>query len=1072
MPKSVSHTKSSLTLKRVAVDILEFGPGLFHEESPVLMPALTGRDNQAKALGIKTLGAVFKQYEFDPRKRAVIASHTDTGGDTKEKFQLSELRAKNVRWLLTGDINYWSRLSTANHTIKDCKRIMYYFRETRDWDCDPGAIDDSYKDMAHKATKAFFRECKLPKSEALADAVKKDEKHRWPLSAWKAVYRLYQDEIRRALGISAVELKKRRKQSLKFVGTFKKYVACGESFPLTEPKKDNGYNDKKERRVEILFFYNDEAPGVRKGSPGYSCPSGGTRKHVAKECPIYFAKHLKATYLDPEFELKAIAYHLKFVYYNRVKEALTPVPDGLKIKAYTYETVGRRKNRKEIEAFSGWHDGVYMVKVKDENRDSIYFEFKTPKPKDENQLSQWWVYMSDKNTDPIIRQSTPVDVKRLFNKELHKRIHYYDLPMEWSSENYWTRYQNSMTVGEAFDEVMKTKLSLKPYGAKTTSANSPLMFSLDDVVLTDGTGKQTVQDQDQAGASKAPGDDSRITLLYLDKAEKFKVKVYKPREKAAYFSEVEFKRNLIYDVDPAVGVVVFCSAFYHIHDRRTERAGGLDFSKGHILGARAARLDDDAVSYKRSFRGTDGSDEVTKAYLALYCGDYDLHYVHHWGLDGARPVSALILHWSCRLTVDGAQGGVAADKKNFAEEGFENAMVRLNAKDYELEALSGPKNTRIKMSVLLEVKLDTRGGKNKTDITLVSDETGSSINITDGNATFRHSAYAEETVPFGGTSPDPLNSKADYDGSKTKRLTVAHEQGHASGWDDDYTQSVSGYYPLVRYSQANLGWPYSIDELSIMKNNHATRMRHFWGFVNWINDEAAAGKHLNGFLDGTAFQILHKDIRFELTKAKYRNIYKAAYDSGSDNTANAPSRMDLLLYKIGNDEFANTLTGSQKYTGLLAVRIKISVAFVDGDPTEPDEQWTNAWKGQWLRAFNQRCRAMTDQKFRVACGDSTNDFANTYVFVLPHFEVRDDATDAAGAGTHYELEVTLDYSDSYSRTGGKIEVGSSVDNRRIVRGLFGLDAGLGDLTTDNLADLVKWMKHNTVANGTFAAQSL
>ena len=77
-------------------------------------------------------------------------------------------------------------------------------------------------------------------------------------------------------------------------------------------------------------------------------------------------------------------------------------------------------------------------------------------------------------------------------------MHYYDLPVKWSSRNYWTRYDNDLKKGERFNVVMKDKIKLYPFDAdesKRSDKTKPLIFSFDDVVLVKANGAQDIQDK-------------------------------------------------------------------------------------------------------------------------------------------------------------------------------------------------------------------------------------------------------------------------------------------------------------------------------------------------------------------------------------------------------------------------------------------------------------------------------------------------------------------------------------------------------------------------------------------------
>src|SRR5512143_1083448 len=130
-PVLVSHRTCEMILRRINVHILEMEDVLFHHNSAVMMPghpagksAADGseddatdtedaaiKEGQQKTSGVAALALVFRQFEFDPEKRMIIAGHTDTSGSAQVNFELSDQRAQNVLYLLTDARSEWAELS-------------------------------------------------------------------------------------------------------------------------------------------------------------------------------------------------------------------------------------------------------------------------------------------------------------------------------------------------------------------------------------------------------------------------------------------------------------------------------------------------------------------------------------------------------------------------------------------------------------------------------------------------------------------------------------------------------------------------------------------------------------------------------------------------------------------------------------------------------------------------------------------------------------------------------------------------------------------------------------------------
>jgi len=455
-----SHGSWEITLDPISVHILEMEDVLFHLNSAVMMPenpkgvssqdgagatSASTKEDQEKITGVKALALVFKQFEFNPGQSIIIAGHTDTSGTAKFNFELSNLRAENILHLLTGDRKKWAKVCYKRHKVEDYQQIMQYFWVTRGWPCDPGKIDDKWGDNTKLATSNFIDAYNVEYADVhnterlstgLTRTVERDSKHRWPESLWRAVFDLYQEDLRSVLDISELEMQTRRENSLKFVDEKKKFVGCGESFPVDQAEREN-YRSQANRRVVILFFDKDEAPKM-------NCPKVTSRVHKEVECPLWHDWHFVPLYIDPG-DLYAVVYHMKFAYYDRVLKAVAGVPKGLKIKAF-------ENGADELNTSCRHKDGVYSVKVQfktpldDKNRKSLHFEMTT---------TNQWVYTKDADSEPKIETKTPEEIANLNKLEnAAERIKYYDLPAQWSSRNYWTRYDGDMTTGDRYERVV------------------------------------------------------------------------------------------------------------------------------------------------------------------------------------------------------------------------------------------------------------------------------------------------------------------------------------------------------------------------------------------------------------------------------------------------------------------------------------------------------------------------------------------------------------------------------------------------------------------------------------------
>ncbi|MDX1740661.1 MAG: OmpA family protein, partial [Rhodothermales bacterium] len=315
-----SHRRCEIILRRIEVHILEMEDVLFHHDSCVMMPDSPSgisaehgseddasdpldsviQEGQEQVAGLRALALVFKQFEFDPDKRLIVTGHTDTSGRASYNFELSDLRAENVLYLLIGDKESWADICYEKHNVEDYQQILEYVFITRSWPTNPNGVDDVWGDDTETATSNFITyynaEVAVPRGldplpEHLVSVIRRDGRKRWPVELWRAVYEIYNDDLATALDGSREELESRRSSSLMFVDDSTPFVGCGESFPIDDAEKSN-YRSQSNRRVELLFFDRHEIPEM-------TCPEVRTRTHREAECPLWHSFHYLPLYIDP-----------------------------------------------------------------------------------------------------------------------------------------------------------------------------------------------------------------------------------------------------------------------------------------------------------------------------------------------------------------------------------------------------------------------------------------------------------------------------------------------------------------------------------------------------------------------------------------------------------------------------------------------------------------------------------------------------------------------------------------------------------------------------------------------------
>jgi hypothetical protein len=1061
-----SHCFWDIVLKKINVHILEMEDVLFHHNSAVMMPenpaGKSSRDGggataqQSQVTGIKALALAFKELEFDPQKRLIVASHTDTSGDFKYNYELSALRAQNVIDLLIGSREDWAAISHKKQKVEDYQQVMAHYGAKFGWPCDPGKIDNTWGPNTEAAVKNFIDSYNAaagpglagpPLSPDLLGKVKNDGAKRWPPELWRVVFDLYSEELAEALTTSTASLQALRKSLIepltnKFLYPEKRFIACGESFPIDQAQKDK-YRSQANRRVEIIFFDKDEALTLED----FKCPPELTRAHKEEECPMWNKWHFLPLYFDPD-DLYAVIYHLSFRYYDRVARKIRNIPSGLTIKAFEHRKDG---SIKELPVTSSYEDGVYKVKVsykpqfKDPDREWIHFEFHT---------NSQWVFTASDTSDSAIVKLTPEQVAELRKPENYLEwVKYYDLPSFWSSRNYWTRYDGSATTGDRFEAVFINN-NFKPFGETVTEQTKPIVFCLDDIVLLDSpTGSQDIKDCDHmtdgthttAPNPKALSSLSRVKIFIADETTGF-LKLYQRTAGDPKSSRVPFAINLIsedFEKVKTARIVFFRDGFYTIGRRRTQPEA--DWEKKHfVVGARAAIRND--AEYHRSWDMNVSSRDKQ----FHYCGDFDLHYFHRLHLENKHPVSYVIYYLSVSFMRDTRDPTKVppipsqADVKKFNDEGVYSAMDRYNKKERffdektssettdwikplyffdERETFVVPDAEHPSPAIDFEdgTKLDelfakpgitkarrnALGGKSKFLAFICGDDP----NVVPGSAwhwavRLNNHLYSvfnlyKSSVSDQGGQYTGQPAKTEF-GETFGVFTFAHELGHGTGLPDEYIYAKFKSWPekgtrkFCDYVQGFDQYTMSSNYASMMYHNKAPRLHNLWYALHMINsqaDVATAPGGLNDLLNGKKFVVkfvhplatLTYGRDLTATPARNRDVRVPMFLE-EQYAVTGDKHLSLALYDVGQDESSardgfHAGQNNFEYQAVLLVRLLLRVNF------DNDSSWNVNNRINQLAKVEDPWKNLSE-KYRLVGG--TKSIKNIFIHFLPGFTAASD----------------------------------------------------------------------------------
>jgi hypothetical protein len=587
-------------------------------------------------------------------------------------------------------------------------------------------------------------------------------------------------------------------------------------------------------------------------------------------------------------------------------------------------------------------------------------------------------------TERAIETFAEKDIRRAFSKN---RTMFYDLPKLWRSKCYYTRLpggDTDLTKNKFFDELTEDDI------AKSLVKTTPLLFSLDDIVLTDNSGSQAVKDKNRSDTAIELSKHSRVAMLHVDPDDKYNVKVWNPQSDAVYHSKTFFVkesattvfRNVLVEYPDNLRCVIFCNGVYDVFDKRSTSG---DFSKKHLQGARAAKLNDADISTAPHVFANDNEAFANASTFAPTGGagyvhmprGFPISYLHYADTDGTTVYGMLISMYSLRFfgVANKPSSGPAswlnskplttnlADVRNYRNAGLKTAMDRWNGKHYHFEENDDKAEVVVKSFFFFEAKdvedplntFNEAGGKNHCYCAVGGDNSsGSSATATD--MFMRQTAFRDEGSGWGSMPPGSDPAIADYDGATASaRCAFAHELGHAVvGLFDDYltsTLAISGSpaaasaLPSYAKAQRFEGVPYYHDPVSMMSNNRAVRLRGFWGRALWLNAEAKTGGKLHKFLKERTFRAAYEPgskekLKFFMPGGK--SIY-APVKSATNFSLGEQGKANLYLYELGDDEFSRWMQNGP-YDAILVVDWRLCATFVDvATPTTAWSATANAY---------------------------------------------------------------------------------------------------------------------------------
>jgi len=890
-------------------------------------------------------------------------------------------------------------------------------------------------------------------------------------------------------------LREKRSFTLKFHFSAVNYIACPpSSAPLGQPaelitgSQVEDYHNRNHRLFSVPLDWNlSNSVWEVKGSPGYYTKPNftglpGISGNIGSDAsPVEMV-------LDPHWQ------YLKFLYYDRfLKQKLSILPVMLEGFRNASSTSG------DPDTHSNWVTDPQACQclpwiLQDPPRPDrdILLQFRTPE--------HTYIESQSGGSRSIVsgteRDTPSVD-----------RLKYYDLPQLWKSSNYFARLSGGSGAAPTEVGVFASSDNL---AGKTATDEQPLMFYMDDMVLTDISMNPIdwipdTSEQNRVAIFCNTFDDtgpnsSNLSPMGLYKPDGQRQPSQPPRtdNKKSWFTERpqhETTRNYIADYPDWTRLVITQGNIFEVFDVRTREGSG------DVVGARAAiRFLDVFASSNNFVPPGDARPSAPYPFRSRYCTIQPLFEQYHdsWWTTGQRGDNAderiigrfdMLLLRCCDVE-DDFEIAVAIHyfrfSFNFSPEEEDGSMPsNLTEEDADIytdtcitgiynrwngdDALYNSIRTCIQPKDTTNDKLEVRclWFVQSLPRNLAHFE----VRIFD---TIRASANSEEgIVNLQSNQTDKWPSHLPWPRTRVDqrglwgRLTSAHEVGHCGSENDDYVDTTSPSDSrggrLLGFDSLSPGSPFCWETSSMMKANIEIRSRNLWHVAEWLH--LLKFGHVDYVVkrNNHVFELPHHpnvDVGRSHPRRSYINWPMACE---YDRTLGTHGKFDVFLYPLGNDMYSRSIlrrtakiTGP--YKGIITVIVKMKFDFDIDDSAE-------------IHKFLSKVEATIDRRFNHKYYVNAGDYAPCLLYFSPRYWADDySIEDPRDTSEHIEIDVIED-GDSEWDSGIIYDNDYLLHFRRSGSGgdfatFFGNMIGLSDGTTTTAGDF------NPIINGVIPGGSV
>ncbi len=547
------------------------------------------------------------------------------------------------------------------------------------------------------------------------------------------------------------------------------------------------------------------------------------------------------------------------------------------------------------------------------------------------------------------------------------RLRFYDLPEIWKSRGYFGRLTNAAGPGPVADNFYD-QLATQP-----TSDERPLSFSLDDIVLFEGT---------DTGALSRPlpwnGGTDRLALFVNTFAppsgtvtsDPFQgLGLYKPDTAGnlPFLSERvadTANRNYVADYPDWVRLVVTGGNLFDCFDRRTPDAAGqtvgaraavrfVDLTPAGVGVAPGAQKVARSPTAVRFFVVQPLFDAITpyaspdRLFPNSRVGRFDIVLLRCCDADGTTEIALNLHYFRFAFT--------------FTQQAMENgAPVPNHAAPANL---AGPVAAQFQIDAIGNTLGRWNGQDGRGGGVDIVPATGSALRVMarwfaqalpTGVSHFLLRVYLPDTRAFMGSfdgdgemglednpgawvtlAGPPLSTNPDVSATPGDSLVIAHEAGHGNGLTDEYTESsrTATYLSQPGIYSFSPGSPYDSDGRSMMLSNRNVRARHFWHAAEWVRRQVPGNPPLQvrQRIGGTTY-----DYRLPPHPTLGRHYTTEPWHQAADTSRGTRGRYDAFLYTLSQDEFSHQVMAgghfaggapADAFDGILIIVVKLRVRF-------------------------------------------------------------------------------------------------------------------------------------------------